>query len=96
MKLAWFPVGGWGNTVPEHIRSLLYFRLSQGALGTSALVLRNIRGNVIEVLKMDYVDFAKRTLKPDPEQLYYPECTGLNGYIVSDEDDLYAGRQYCH
>ena len=23
MKLAWFPVGGWGNTVPEHIRSLV-------------------------------------------------------------------------
>lgn len=57
MKLAWFPVGGWGNTVPEHIRSLVLPAFT-GALGTSALVLRNIRGNVIEVLKMDYVDFA--------------------------------------
>ena len=43
--------------MPEHIRSLVLPAFT-GALGTSALVLRNIRGNVIEVLKMDYVDFA--------------------------------------
>lgn len=57
MKLHAFPVGGWGNTFPEHIRSLILPAFT-GALATSALVLRNIRGNVIEVLKTDYVDFA--------------------------------------
>lgn len=57
LKLGWFPVGGWGSTVGEHIHALILPAFT-GALGTSALVLRNIRGNVIEVLKMDYVDFA--------------------------------------
>lgn len=57
LKLGWFPVGGWGTTVGEHIHALILPAFT-GALGTSALVLRNIRGNVIEVLKMDYVDFA--------------------------------------
>lgn len=57
LNLKWFPVGGWGTGIGEHIRSLILPAFT-GALGTSALVLRNIRGNVIEVLKMDYVDFA--------------------------------------
>lgn len=57
LNLKLFPVGGWGTTVPEHIRSLILPSFT-GALGTAALVLRNIRGNVIDVLQKDYVDFA--------------------------------------
>lgn len=57
LRLKFFPVGGWGKDFASHLHSLILPAFT-GALGTSALVMRNIRGNVIEVLKMDYVDFA--------------------------------------
>lgn len=58
LKLHWFPVGDWGDTVPEHIRSLILPSLT-GALMTSSLVMRNISDNVVKVLSLDYVDFAR-------------------------------------
>lgn len=57
LKLKWFPVGGWGNSLGENIHSLILPSLT-GALVTAALVLRNIKASVIEVLKQDYVAFA--------------------------------------
>ena len=57
LLLKWFPVGGWGDTLGERIHALILPAFT-GALGTAALVLRNIRGNVIQVLDKDYVDFA--------------------------------------
>ncbi len=59
-----FPVGGWGNSFGEHIRSLILPSLT-GALMTSSLVMRNIRENVIKVLNMDYVDFARSKGLPE-------------------------------
>ena len=59
-----FPVGGWGNSFGEHIRSLILPSLT-GALMTSSLVMRNIRENVIKVLSMDYVDFARSKGLPE-------------------------------
>lgn len=57
LKLAWFPVGGWGNTWPDHIRSMVLPALT-GAVGTVALLIRNIQSEVRDVLKKDYVNFA--------------------------------------
>lgn len=57
LKLRWFPVGGWGNSLGEKIHSLILPSLT-GALVTAALVLRNIRASVTEVMKKDYVAFA--------------------------------------
>lgn len=57
LRLKWFPVGGWGDTLGERLHALILPAFT-GALGTAALVLRNIRGNVIQVLDKDYVDFA--------------------------------------
>lgn len=58
LKLRWFPVAGWGETWPEHIKSLILpaFALS---LSTNALLIRNLRNKVINVLQSDYVDFAR-------------------------------------
>jgi len=58
LKLHWFPVGGWGETWPEHIRSLILPAITQ-ALLTSALLIKNLRNSVVDVMRMDYVDFAR-------------------------------------
>lgn len=58
LKLHWFPVGGWGDTFLEHAHSLILPGLT-GALTTSALTIRNLRSNVIDVVNSDYVDFAR-------------------------------------
>ena len=58
LKLHLLPVGGWGQTWPDHIRSLILPALTE-ALGISALIVRNLRNNVVDVLRSDYVDFAR-------------------------------------
>ena len=57
VKLKWFPVGGWGETLPQQIRSLIMPALTMSLL-TSALLIRNIRNSVVDIINMDYVDFA--------------------------------------
>jgi len=58
LKLRWFPVGTWGTTMIQHVRALILPGLT-GALGTSALMIRNLRNSVIDVIESDYVDFAR-------------------------------------
>lgn len=58
LKLHVFPVGGWGSTIGEHIHALILPSIA-GCLTTAAIVMRNIRGSVVEVLRNDYVDFAR-------------------------------------
>lgn len=58
LKLHWFPVGGWGETWPEHLRSLVLPAITQSLL-TAALLVKNLRNNVVDVMRMDYVDFAR-------------------------------------
>lgn len=53
-----FPVAGWGDTMPEHLAGLILPGLTQ-ALGVSAVLIRNLRNNVIEIKGSDYVEFAK-------------------------------------
>lgn len=58
LKLHFFPAGGFGNTLAEHIESLILPAIT-GALMTASLVIRNISENVEKILKLDYVDFAR-------------------------------------
>lgn len=58
VKLQWFPVGGWGETPAEHLKSLILPAFTQ-SLMTSALLIRNIRNSVVDISVMDYVDFAR-------------------------------------
>lgn len=58
VNLHWFPVSGWGDTPLDHIRGLILPGITQ-ALGVSAVMIRNLRNNVIEIKGSDYVEFAK-------------------------------------
>lgn len=58
VNLGWLPVSGWGETLPEHIRGLILPGITQ-ALGVSAVLVRNLRNNVIEIKGSDFVEFAK-------------------------------------
>ncbi len=58
VQLNWFPVAGWGSTWIEHIKGLILPAITQ-SLGVSAVCMRNLRNNVIEIKSSDYVEYAK-------------------------------------
>ncbi len=64
--LGWFPVGGIGNGFVEDLYYLLLPALTL-ALSLSAILLRNLRESLIEVLHAEYVTFA--TAKGLPRRL---------------------------
>jgi peptide/nickel transport system permease protein len=53
-----FPVGGYGSTLPQHLWYLFLPALTI-ALGVIPIVLRAMRGSLIEVLQADYMDTAR-------------------------------------
>jgi peptide/nickel transport system permease protein len=57
-KLHWFPVGGFGHTFAEDIYHLFLPALTL-ALSLSAVLMRNLRSSIIDVLDAEYVDFAR-------------------------------------
>lgn len=57
-QLHWFPVGGWGETVADHLYHLFLPALTL-ALSLAAVLMRNLRAAVIAVLGADFVDFAR-------------------------------------
>jgi peptide/nickel transport system permease protein len=58
VNLGWFPVGGWGETVPEKIHALVLPALT-AALGIVPLLVRSMRAGMLEVLEADYVAVAR-------------------------------------
>ena len=58
VKLHWFPVSGWGYTTFDHFKALCLPAITQ-ALGATAVIVRNLRNNVVDVKTQDYVDFAR-------------------------------------
>ncbi|WP_020592772.1 ABC transporter permease [Kiloniella laminariae] len=56
--LRWFPVGGYGQTFWQHMYHLLLPALTV-ALYTSAIIMRNLRSAIIEVIDAEYVQFAR-------------------------------------
>jgi peptide/nickel transport system permease protein len=57
-QMRWFPVGGYGTSFLDNLHHLMLPALSV-ALYTSAIILRNLRASLIEVLDADYVQFAR-------------------------------------
>ena len=63
-----FPVSGWGKTWSEHIWSLILPGITL-AFSSIAVIIRNVRNNVIDVRSADYVDFGR--------------SKGLSGWVIS-------------
>ena len=57
-RLGLFPIGGYGETFLQHFYYLFLPALTLG-FGLAAVLMRNLRAAVIEVLTADYVDFAR-------------------------------------
>ncbi|SDR34593.1 peptide/nickel transport system permease protein [Rhizobiales bacterium GAS113] len=55
--LGWFPVGGFGDTIPDHVYHLALPALTL-AMSLSAILMRNLRASLVEVLDAEYVTFA--------------------------------------
>ncbi|MFO1150650.1 MAG: ABC transporter permease [Alsobacter sp.] len=56
--LRWFPVGGYGESIPDILWHLLLPALTL-ALSFSAVIMRNLRASILEVLNAEFVDFAR-------------------------------------
>lgn len=57
-KLGLFPIGGYGTTFTEHLYYLFLPALTLG-FNLAAVLMRNLRAAIIEVLTAEYVDFAR-------------------------------------
>lgn len=58
IQLKWLPVGGFGEGFLGHVQALLLPAFTQ-SLMTSALIIRNVRNSVVDIMSLDYVDFAR-------------------------------------
>ena len=56
--LRWFPVGGYGDTFGEHLYHLLLPSVTL-ALSFAAVLMRNLRASILDVLHAEFVDFAR-------------------------------------
>lgn len=68
VNLQLFPVSGWGKTWGEHLYSLVLPGITL-AFASIAVIIRNVRNNVVDVRNTDYVDFGR--------------SKGLSGWVIS-------------
>jgi peptide/nickel transport system permease protein len=54
LKLHWFPVAGYGTSLPEHLRGIVLPGITV-ALALSPILIRSLRASMIEVLSSDYI-----------------------------------------
>lgn len=59
LKLRWLPAGGWDSTSVWTMFKCLILPAVTQSLMTSALLVRNTRNSVVDITRMDYVDFAR-------------------------------------
>jgi peptide/nickel transport system permease protein len=53
-----FPVGGYGDTLGDHLYHLLLPALTL-AFSLAAILMRNLRASILQVLNAEFVDFAR-------------------------------------
>jgi peptide/nickel transport system permease protein len=56
--LRWFPVGGYGETLSDDLYHLCLPALTL-ALSFSAVIMRNLRSSILDVISAEFVDFAR-------------------------------------
>jgi peptide/nickel transport system permease protein len=54
----WFNVGGWGTTVPDHLRGLVLPGLT-AAIAIVPVLIRSLRAGMLEVIDADFVAAAR-------------------------------------
>jgi peptide/nickel transport system permease protein len=54
----WFPVGGYGDTLVDDLYHLFLPALTL-ALSFSAVIMRNLRSSILEVITAEFIDFAR-------------------------------------
>ncbi len=57
-RLGWFPVGGYGDGFVDHVYHLFLPAFSL-ALSLAAILMRNLRASIIDVVNAEYVVFAR-------------------------------------
>ena len=59
VKLHWLPAGGWDATnIFTKLKCLILPAFTQ-SLMTAAILIRDMRNSVVDIVRQDYVDFAK-------------------------------------
>jgi len=58
VDLHWFSVGGWGTTVPEHLRGLVLPGLT-AAIAIVPVLIRSLRLGMLDVIGSDFVAAAR-------------------------------------
>ena len=82
LRLHWFPVAGYGKTFQEHLRYLFLPALTL-ALGLSAVLIRNLRGQIILVQRADYTRTARAkgvSEQGDPAEACAAKCADARRY----------------
>jgi peptide/nickel transport system permease protein len=58
LKLRWFPVGGYGSTLPEHLHSMVLPALTV-SLSVVPLLINSLRASLTDALDSEYVAFGR-------------------------------------
>ena len=58
VNVHWFSVGGWGTTVPAHLRGLVLPGLT-AAIAIVPVLIRSLRAGMLEVIDADFVAAAR-------------------------------------
>lgn len=58
LPTGWFPVGGFGNTLVDHVRATVLPGLTLG-IAMAPPMIRGLRISVLEALKSEYVEFGR-------------------------------------
>jgi peptide/nickel transport system permease protein len=57
-KWGWFPIGGYGESFVDHLYHLFLPALTLG-FNMAAVLMRNLRTSIIEVLSAEYIRYAR-------------------------------------
>jgi peptide/nickel transport system permease protein len=82
LKLGWFPAAGYGSGFLDHLSSLFLPAVTL-SLWQFALIGRNLRSTLIDVIQLPYIDFARmKGLKPRTVLVRHVLRTSLSSTVT--------------